>query len=396
MACRATHIDQSGYARPSALPDDFRGSPEHARASMLGKAYFRDRWRRQRNRYFDRYRFRKIAWIVTRRGALRRLLNFAIYLVECGRVARVHYKPVVANIEPGNSCNLSCPGCVTGGRNPQVRKRRRTTFEDMKQRIDRFAPWALQLQLYHWGEPFLNPDVLKACSHATQKGIWTTIHSNLSLHIDSRRIVESGLCNLVVSVDGASQKVYEQYRVKGDLELVLSNIRAIADEKRRSKRGLPWISAKFLVFDHNWHEATEFEHLAFGAGADEVLFVGGLMDVIHQTDRVAAEREFDLTELRYVERRLEPGCRELWETISMDSDGGVFPCCDSFRDKDLFATDATARGMSTGDLWNDEKWLRARTFFTKEASHLPADLPSPCNTCERVLRHARARSVLSK
>ena len=396
MAYQSSEVDQAGYARPSALPDDFRGSPEHARASMLGKAYFRDRWRRHRKRYFDRYRFRKIRWILTRRGVLRRLLNYAIYLVEYGRVARVHYKPVVASIEPGNSCNLSCPGCVTGGRNPQVRKRRRTSFEDMKRRIDRFGPWALQLQLFHWGEPFLNPDVLKACSHATQKGIWTTIHSNLSLPIDSRRIVESGLCNLVVSVDGASQEAYEQYRVKGDLELVFSNIRAIADEKHRLKQVLPWISAKFLVFDHNWHEAAEFKRLALDAGADEVLFVGGLTDVIHHTGRVAAEREFDLAELCYVERRLEPGCRELWETISIDSDGGAFPCCDSFRDRDLFATEAAAGGMSVGELWNNEKWLRARAFFTDETSNLPADLPSPCNTCERVLRHARARSAPSK
>lgn len=389
-----SRVDQAGYAPALLPPDEFRGSPLHAQlASVVGTTHLQGFWCRHRSRFFDRYRLRKLLWMTTRRGALRRLLNFAIYLAERGRVVKVHYAPVHAIIEPGNLCQLKCPGCTTGGDNPAARLRRWTALDAMKERIDAVAPCALQVQFSHWGEPFLNPGVFEACAYAADRGIWTLIHSNFSVRIPrlAEKIVASRLCNLVVSADGATQEVYERYRKKGDLELVFENVASVDAEKRRLGRRFPWITAKFIVFDHNWHEAEAFRARALEAGADEVLFIGGLVDVVHQTGRVASEREFDLQELRYLRRRLGNGCRELWEGVSFDHDGALYPCCDAFREKDLFATAQEAAELPMRSHWNNERYQAARAFFANRSRSLEA-LPSPCDTCERVARHAAARA----
>ncbi len=219
-------VDQVGYAAPLAPPDAYRGTELHLRmAALFGDARPRGLWRRYRAVYFDRFRIRKIGWMIRQRGALRRVANFLVYLVERGRVARVHYGPVNASIEPGNFCNLKCPGRVTGGRNPAARERRWATLDGMKHSVDEVATTALQVQLFHWGEPLLNPDIFDVCSYSIERGLWTSIHSNLSIEVPrlAEKIVEAGLCNLVVSIDGASQEVYSRYRVGGDLERVLGN-----------------------------------------------------------------------------------------------------------------------------------------------------------------------------
>ena len=87
------------------------------------------------------------------------------------------------------------------------------------------------------------------------------MHANLSINVENlaQKLVANGLCNLVVPGDGATQESTEKYRVRGKVDLVFQNMRAIADKKRRVGSKLPWITSKFLIFDHNWHEMKLFE-----------------------------------------------------------------------------------------------------------------------------------------
>jgi len=389
----APEISQRGFAAPILAPDLHRGSALHARAASLATAKYRGFWRRYRRHYIDRFRLRKLGYIATRLHFALRAFNFAIYLFERNRAVRVHYAPVVVCLDPSSHCNLRCPGCTTGLRDVERRPPGHTSLAVMKAVIDRVHRRALQLQLSHWGEPFLNPALFEACDYAVDKGLWTVLHSNLSLRIPdlAQRIAASRLCHLVVSCDGATQPAYQLYRRRGDVELVLANIRAVRDERERRGARFPWITAKYIVFDHNWHEMELFRERALAAGADDVLFIGGLTDGVYETRRVASEREFDLAALRYRLRPLGKSCRELWEGITFDVDGAVFPCCDAFRERDLFADAETAARVPLMELWNGPHYLQMRAFFANRSSDAPSDLPTPCNTCERSLRHCGAR-----
>ncbi len=352
----------------------------------------RDSWRRGRARYFDRFRLLKLGFVVGQRYFPLRAANGILYLLERKRVSRVHYFPVVVSVEAMTGCNLSCPECPTGSSHPLGRKKGRATLADMKSIIDQICRWSLQLSFHHVGEPLLNDDFYAACDYAVRKGLWTVIHSNLSMKSEdlAQRIVSSRLCNLVVSCDGVTQEVYEQYRVGGDVELVFRNMRAVAEEKRRRGARLPWITAQFLVFEHNWHEMKSFQERARSAGADEVLFLPGCRNGAPKSGRVGTDEVFSLSELNWVQRESPATCWDLWDSLLITYDGGVFPCCFSYRDVDLFVTPQRPGERAVADYWNCEKYRTMRSFFLGNSPRLK-DLPHPCNSCGRTLARRTSR-----
>jgi MoaA/NifB/PqqE/SkfB family radical SAM enzyme len=351
---------------------------------MLELAYpkIRGRWRKYRGQFFDRYRWTKMLYALRQRRLPLRALNFAIYQLERKRAERVHYFPPLVQLDANSRCNLKCPGCATGIADPEQRTKGLAPLEFMKAVIDQAAPRALQVSFYHWGEALLSKDFYPACQYADQKGLWTTVHSNLSFHVQelAQKVVSSGLRNLVVSCDGASQEVYERYRVGGNVDLVFENLRAIAEEKRRQKANHPWITAKFLVFDHNWHEMRAFRERALAAGADEVLFGAAGMGGIYKTHRAGTGKNFDLKTLRW--ESTEPGpCFDTWDYVSIDWDGGVYPCCLVFREEDLFVEAKTEGVLDLMKEWNNPKYKTMRRFYIGQSGLSVRDLPSPCNEC---------------
>jgi pyruvate-formate lyase-activating enzyme len=314
----------------------------------------------------------------------RRALNALIYLVARGRAIKVHYWPLVIAIEAVNGCNLRCPECPTGSVAPAARRPGKATLEDMKAIVDQVCTRSFQISFHHLGEPLLNDDFYTACAYAVERGLWTVIHSNLSMDTPdlAGRLVASRLCNLVVSCDGATQEVYQQYRVRGDIERVFRNIEAVVAEKRRVGTPFPWLTAQFLIFDHNWHEMQAFQQRALAAGADEVMFLPGLRNGTAKSAHVGAEEVFSLSQLKWIPRETQGICGLLWDNPIITYDGGIYPCCFSYRDQDLFVTPQAGRQGTLLDHWNGPAYRQARRFF-KAGTISSQDLPQPCRQCER-------------
>lgn len=352
----------------------------------------RSSWKKGRVRYLSKLRLLKLRFMISQRGFPRRLVNTLLWLVERKRASRVHCLPAVISLEAVNGCNLRCPECSTGLSDPAGRRKGKARLQGMKAIIDQVAGKCLQMSFHGLGEPLLNDDFYAACDYAVEKGLWTAIHSNLNLTSQdlARRIVSSRLCNLVVSCDGVTQEVYEKYRVGGDVELVFRNMRAIAEEKRRARRRLPWITAQFLVFDHNWRQMGQFQERALAAGADEILFLPGCRNGTVKSGHVGAEQVFQLSELEWIERKPARTCCDVWDTLLVAYDGGLYPCCFVYRDQDLFSTPEEAKEWTIAERWNGPAYRAARRFFLGEAVSLQ-ELPPPCRSCERALVCANRR-----
>ena len=86
--------------------------------------------------------------------------------------------------------------------------------------IDDIHKELLYLIFYFQGEPYLNPDFLKMVKYASDKNIYTATSTNAHYLNDeaAKKTVESGLDRLIISIDGTTQEVYQQYRVGGNLE----------------------------------------------------------------------------------------------------------------------------------------------------------------------------------
>ncbi len=110
------------------------------------------------------------------------------------------------------------------------------------------------LILWNQGEPYLNPEFPQMVRYAANKGLYTMCSTNASLVIDPRAVIESGLNKLIVSMDGISEDTYNSYRINGDYNLVLNNLRALVEAKRSLGKTYPKIIWQFIVMRHNEHE----------------------------------------------------------------------------------------------------------------------------------------------
>jgi len=72
------------------------------------------------------------------------------------------------------------------------------------------------------------------------------------------KLITKGCGTLIVSMDGFSQKVYEQYRVGGNVKVALKNLKLISQINK--KYGNPvYIIPQFIVFKHNYDEINQFK-----------------------------------------------------------------------------------------------------------------------------------------
>lgn len=119
--------------------------------------------------------------------------------------------------------------------------------------FDKVKDYTLSIALYNWGEPFLNKEIFKMIEYAGKNRVGTTLHSNFN-HFNpemAEQLVRSGLTHLYLSIDGAGNSTYTEYRVKGNLEKVLKNLELLVKAKEKAKSQLPFITWKYLVFPHN-------------------------------------------------------------------------------------------------------------------------------------------------
>ncbi|HYM24027.1 MAG TPA: hypothetical protein VEU08_12500, partial [Vicinamibacterales bacterium] len=82
----------------------------------------------------------------------------------------------------------------------------------------------------------------------------------------ARRLVHSGIDEVTFSIDGASQPAYEQYRRRGKFDLAIANLRAMADEKRKAGRDLPFLNWRYILF--TWNDSDEEMARARAIAAD--------------------------------------------------------------------------------------------------------------------------------
>src|SRR6202789_492727 len=209
---------------------------------------------------------------------LRRLWNgikvlSSYYLSKWTKKAVQWGYPVSISFEPTTSCNLRCPECPSGLR-AFTRPTGMLENSFFRQTIDQMSRELLYLIFYFQGEPYLNPSFLDMVAYASAKGIYTATSTNAHYLNDSnaKRTVESGLDRLIISIDGTTQDVYEQYRVGGRLEKVLEGARNIVKWKKELKSKKPFVFFQFLVVRPNEHQLDDIRRLAKAVGVDEVRF----------------------------------------------------------------------------------------------------------------------------
>ena len=180
--------------------------------------------------------------------------------------------PLRARIEICRFCNLKCPSCPIG--REKIKNKKVMSYDDFKIIIDKIKVSVEELSLFNYGEPLLNPNIVKMIKYAKKNGMKIiNLHSN-GLQLDkklSNELIKSEIDYISFSIDGASNETYKKYRIGGDFEKVVRNVSYFIDLKRKLKFKKPVIAVQFIVMKHNQHEIKRFTKMWKDIGVDEVI-----------------------------------------------------------------------------------------------------------------------------
>ncbi|HIG66076.1 MAG TPA: hypothetical protein EYQ43_11120 [Methyloprofundus sp.] len=191
------------------------------------------------------------------------------------RLVELSSSPVQLMIDPSNSCQLRCPGCVHSGNQkiPQIFDwpKKLLPIDQYQDFLDQFGIHASAAILYNYGEPLLHKKFSEMVRYAKKYHLFTMTSTNLSLKIDADSIVKSGLDVLLLSIDGSCQETYEKYRRKGEFATVINNIKSLVSAKKRYGLSKPHLIWSYLTFEHNVNEVDDAIDMAKELGMDEII-----------------------------------------------------------------------------------------------------------------------------
>ncbi len=290
--------------------------------------------------------------------------------------------PVSISFEPTTSCNLRCPECPSGLR-AFTRPTGMLQKDFFRDTIDEIHQELLYLIFYFQGEPFLNPDFLEMVKYASAKKIYTATSTNghyLS-NDTARKTVESGLDRLIISIDGTTQDVYEQYRVGGNLAKVLEGAKNVVKWKKELKSKTPFVFFQFLVVKPNEHQIEDIKKLAIDTGVNEVRFKTAQVydyendpnNLIPTLDTFSRYRKNGQGVFQ-PKNKLANRCWKLHHSNVITWDGLVVPCC---FDKDAVHRLGNLKDKSFKKIWKNSNYRKFREEISKSRKNI--DICANCS-----------------
>ncbi len=268
--------------------------------------------------------------------------------------------PFNISIEPTTNCNLGCPECPSGLKS-FTRPTGNMAADFYERMVDEIGDKLIYLYFYFQGEPYMHPGFLDMVKYASAKGIYTVTSTNAHFLTGRKAIetVESGLDRILISIDGATQETYEQYRIGGKLDKVIEGTKNLVAARQKLKSKTPHIAFQFLVVRPNEHEIEAIKLLSKEVGVDEVKFkTAQVYDFENGNELIPTIAQYSRYEqmsngLYRIKNALLNHCWKLWHSCVVTWDGRVVPCC---FDKDATHQLGDLRTSSFEEIWTGEKY----------------------------------------
>jgi hypothetical protein len=125
--------------------------------------------------------------------------------------------------------------------------------------VDEAGPALARIDFFNYGEAFLHKRAVEMCRYIKERFpqiyLYTSTNGLALTEARARALVHSGIDEVTFSVDGAFPESYARYRQRGDFDVALRNLRAMADEKRRADRDVPFLNWRYILF--RWNDSAE-------------------------------------------------------------------------------------------------------------------------------------------
>jgi len=173
-------------------------------------------------------------------------------------------------------CNLSCIHCFNTDkyRSDLGARRRDLTTRQAIEAIDKIADIGFKHLHLLGGEPLVRPDLIKLIAHARSKGLRVTINSNGTLLNESKanQLIDVGVEQFTVSLDGATPEVNDLIRGKGSFARATSNLKMLVDLVHRKNSPMQTAIA-FTLTKLNLHQLEQMLSLCSEIGVTGIDFM---------------------------------------------------------------------------------------------------------------------------
>jgi hypothetical protein len=181
-------------------------------------------------------------------------------------------------IECTAACNISCAEacCAPETGITRTRQAGMLDFDLFTRVVDEVGASLVRIDFFNYGEAFLHRRAVEMCEYIKTKFphiyLYTSTNGLALDDAQARRLVHSGIDEVTFSIDGATPGSYAQYRRRGRFDVAIATLRAMADEKRKSGRDLPFLNWRYILFVWNDSDAemNEARRLAAEIGVDRL------------------------------------------------------------------------------------------------------------------------------
>lgn len=314
------------------------------------------------------------------------LLRLSYHMTKRFKKNYIWGMPMSCSIEPTTACNLACPECPSG-----LKQFTRPTGKlDLIQNeilLDQLKKTVGYITYYFQGEPFLHPQFLELIKAAKKRNIYTATSTNAHFITKQKaeEIVQSGLDRLIISIDGASQKTYENYRVHGQLSKVLEGSKFLVEAKKKYKSKTPHLIFQFLVVKQNEKDIPAIYEMAKEMGIDEVrLKTAQVYNYKNGNPLIPTNEKYS----RYKKHsdgtyslkvKLSDDCWRMWSSCVFTWDLKVVPCC---FDKDAHHVLGDATKQSFEQLWKNKTYGHFRRAVLSDRNQI--DICRNCSVGSKV------------
>jgi|TARA_B100000315_G_scaffold255990_1_gene300807 pyrroloquinoline quinone biosynthesis protein E len=306
------------------------------------------------------------------------------------------HQPIMLDIENVSRCNFRCSMCQVS-QWEKGRRARDMTIDEFKSLLDG-QTGLIEIKLQGMGEPFLGESYFEMIKYARSRHLWVRSTTNGSLlHVNEKfkRVIDADICEIQVSVDGATEEAYRSIRRGGNFKRVMGNCRllnryAIDNKLLRTRM---WV----VVQSANFREIEKFPFLAAELGFDRLTLSLDLNDWGQSkwkeiNDTTDMHRYFTVEQAKelinlgrghgvevtfwFIDEKYRKGdknrtCPWPFQRAYISSDMRVVPCC-MMANPDVYDL-GDARDFDS--VWHGDKMIE----FRKQ--HLAGNLPVMCRSC---------------
>jgi radical SAM protein with 4Fe4S-binding SPASM domain len=259
-------------------------------------------------------------------------------------------------------------------------------FDEFKYVLDQFDDHLRIIYFYFMGESFLNRNAYRMIRYAADRGLYVSACTN-GYHIDPKALVQSGIADIQFQIAGTTPEVHATYRIGGDLDRVIRNVRETVRLRSvlrgRVPRAYPLkIGMGLILLKPNEHQVRDFERFARNLGIDEWQIIDPCVRTVEQAEELLPTDKnhwiYDPNALARGELRpkTQPGnyCEWIYSTATIQVDGTVVPCC---RDPHGEWALGNVFKESIYEIWNGQEYQRLRRSVSTRQKQLKL-----CRLCE--------------